>query len=349
MRNILATAVIVAVAAGAAVADEVTLNNGLSYPDVRITAYDDGQLTFQTAAGARVSKSLADDIKLIQVGEKPRFNRAETLLAEGKADQAIDAYDTAADHATGWLAELIPQRRLMALDAAGRIDQAAREWIALAKTADGAAWALKLRPSQLGEKGSAVNDAAINALEAQMDRVENEDLRAAMKGLLLSLYKVEGRGEAAGELASEFTAGGGEDAPVTGLDAQLQGAGVLLEQDRAEEALRSVRDNLSNYTPAQLSQGLLIAGKARLALAEEAPAATKRDLLLQAGLDLMRIATYYPEAAEAAEALYLVGTIHEQLSPPNRTAATNAYVAVTERYPNSAWAQKARAALDGMK
>jgi TolA-binding protein len=70
-------------------------------------------------------------------------------------------------------------------------------------------------------------------------------------------------------------------------------------------------------------------------------------LFKRAGLNLMRVVSYYPDSPEAPTALLLAGQINEKLG--NANAARRAYEKVTTTYRDSDSAKKAAELLAAMQ
>jgi len=337
-------------ALAAARADEVRLSTGISYGDVIVTGVADGKIKFRTAA-TEPAKPLGK-VTLIQITGRGRFNKAESLAAAGKLAQAIDIYDELADASAGWFKDLVKLRRLATLNSTGRIDRATREWLMLVVQADRAPWALSLRPTKLAKPGAKQNDEAIGLLKAALNKDPSESFANEARRLLLALYQAQGLTVEAQKLASTMAGTSEEDNSFVAadhLDAQLQAAQALLGQGQAQQALESIQSRLSEYLPSQLSEALLLAGKARLALARSAAEDARAELAALAGLDLMRVVAYYPASTEAPEAMYLAGQVNEMFDPPNRNAADNAYRQVLQLYGDSEFAAKAAKALAALR
>ena len=349
MKNVAIVVVGLVLTAAAARADEVRLS-GLSYTNVTVTGVADGQIKFRTAA-AEPTKPLGK-VSLVQITGRGRFNRAEELAAAGKFADAIYIYDELADASSGWFKDLVALRRLAALNAAGMIDRATRQWLALGEQTKAAPWAMSLRPTKLAKAGSKENDEAIRLIKAALDKKPNESLANEAQQLLLALYQAQKRSGEAQKLATTMVGSDEEEASAVApnrLDAQLQAARALLAQGQAQQALDSIQSSLNEYPPSQLSEAMLLAGKARLALAKSAVADVRAELTVQAGLDLMRVVAYYPASAEAPEAMYLAGQVNERFDPPNSNAAARAYQQVLQLYGDSEFAAKAAKALAALR
>ena len=342
---------VVLLCASAALADDLTIKKIPPYSDVSIMDVKDGMISFRVASGVPSTKSVAD-ILSVALKDNDDINQAEKLFVAGKFADAVKQYDAAAKKTRPdtWAGRLIRYRRLTALDQAKMIDKAVVEWLAMLDESGAKPGVLDLRPRNAAAKGAKENTQAIATLEAKQSR--DAAVAGAIKQALLDLYQAEGlkdkAGTVAGEIASSTT-----NAPDSGKssgeggDGQIKAADVLLSSGDPAKALATMQDNLGRYGGTDLAAALLVMGKAQMALAEKASDdAAKRKALLEAGLNLMRVYTYYGSLSEAGEALYLAGKVNESLG--NKDAAGKAYEKVVSRYANSDAAAKAKSALTAL-
>ena len=106
-------------------------------------------------------------------------------------------------------------------------------------------------------------------------------------------------------------------------------------------AIEAVQSQLDELRHDELAGGLSLLGRSQLALARQR---RDRALLTQAGLNLMRVAVWFPNSDQAPEALHQAGEINAQLG--NRRAARAAWERVISQYEASPSAQRARRALE---
>lgn len=339
MKNLLAILVLLIVAAAAG-ADELVCK-GMTYAAANVKDVIDSNVQFEFA-GHLVSKNVLEIDRITIVG-KDSFNLAEDFLAKGDFASAVQNYDLAADRAgDDWLARLIEYRRLRVLDLASQVDRAAAEWLVIMDRFEGSRLGSVFRPTHLAVKGSPANDRAIAALEARLPKVK-DNYAQSIKQFLLELYTAQGLKDKASALADELSGSAGDVSP---FSSQLK---VLASQVEIEpaKALATLDANLRAYSSAELPKALLLRGRAQLQLAAQASPKARRPLLLQAGLNFMRVAAFYPAAAEAAEALYRAALVHRQLDNP--AAARAACELLCQRSPSSPWAKLASAELEKWK
>lgn len=350
-------------AASAGLADEVNVK-GLSYSPVRVTGVDEGDIVFRI--GTNVVRKPISDVRSVKIDGLNALNQAEALLADGKADKAVEMYNRAfREVRLAWQKKLIRYRRLPVLGELGRIDDAVEDWLFLLEAEKVAEPVLKMRPAKFARKGSVANRRAIQLLSTRREKTDNKELSGAMGQLLLSLYEHEGMTKEARALAEELTGtpssgNGGTDDGNTGtgtvtpppvgtsqLTRQLQAARTLLNS-KPDIVAAQIESNLSRYGPAERPVALYLLGRAQQKLAQSAGRAEqKQQLYRKAGLNLMRVVAYYPESGDAGMALYETGQICKALG--NTTAAQEAWRMVLEQFAATDAADPARKALEATR
>jgi hypothetical protein len=349
---------IVAVGAAAA-ADEIYLGK-LPVPTTIVDAKD-FVITYRSGGG-RIRQKALSEITMLQISGRADFNEGERLLRDGKPAEAAKAYDRAFRNAIqDWLRRLIRYRRLAALDAAGLIDRAAEEWLIVADELNASPASLRARPSTPGEKGSRRNARAIALLAEKLKSVRQKAYQQAASTLLLELYEKEGRHEEAEALIRAV----GLDRPrpegepktrpgpaVGALAGRLKAAAFLVrraERQRdaavAGEAIRALEADRLRCNRDELETALLLMGRAQMIAYENSPK-KDRELLLQAGLNFMRVATFYPFGRNVPEAMYRAGEVNAALG--NQAAALNAFRMVVQRHGDSEFARAAAGAIEGL-
>jgi tetratricopeptide (TPR) repeat protein len=362
-RNAYILLAALALASASACGDDVTVKGFPPYSDAKINGIEDGQLLFETN-GQTVRKAL-DAIAKMHITGQDNLNEAEDLMAKGNVADAIKAYDLAVDRAgdVDWLKQLAVARRLKALgQAPDKIDRAVTEWLALLDQTKGAKFAITLRPTKLAVKGSKANDDAIAALESKEGESGAEGpALSAIRRLLADLYQAQGNADKAKAMAAKM---GGK--PVAGQTPQtgdnphtpaasggspeelLQTAESQIGHGNADQALTSLKGSLQQFTVNELPKALMLMGKAQMEMAKTAKGEQAKELLDAAGLNFMRVVTFYPTITEVpAEAGYLAGKVSLELG--NRSAARAAFNRVRERYNGSPFAAQADKAVSAME
>ncbi len=320
----------------------------LKYPSIRITDCRDAKVVF-TIGTKSVAKGLSQ-VRDIQITGAEAFNAAEKHLAAGQTVKAIRQYNVALVGKSGWMVRLIRARRVLALDQAGLIDRAVTDWLWLVEQFDGTPEAFKLRPVNIAPKGSQANLAAMKSLEAAIAAKPAADAayKQSLNGLLLSLYKREGRkadaARAAGNIVKTRQLPGETKAAKSQSD-KLNAMEFLIGQGQAQQVLTAVRGKLLRdaYPRALVPKALLVLARAQMQLAANSTGTSRRKYLLAGGLDLMRLVAYYPASVYVGEALLEAGRVNQAMG--NNWAASNAYRAAIKRNPDSPAAAAARAAL----
>lgn len=369
MRKSLPAIVTMALALGAARADEVTVKGLPTYSGVQIINVEKGMISFRVAGRNLLARPIAN-VERIQIAGIEPFNEAEKAISprSGEPDwaKAVTGYDAITDlQSRPWLKRLVQYRRLKALDETGQFDRAVKEWLLLLN--DEKDSAAPLVPVKAAEKGSQANQKAISLLEAARQGLQAKTPAGqAVAQALMQAYRIEGQTDKSDALAAEL-AGAPRPVPTTGTGAKtgdnpqapgltgaegdvqraIQAAETLVrpgqKADLLEQSLRTLQETLRRCTESDLPRALLLTGKAQILLAETAGEDRKRALYLNGGLNCMRVVAHFPEAVEASEALLLAGKAN--LAINNQAAAKAAFDAVIQRYGASEAAKEARTLL----
>jgi len=305
-------------------------------------------------ARAKAFPKLAQSLKeklVVQDHELDGLKAKLKQLATGpkiKPEQypaAIRAYEAAAGlKVSAHVKTIIDYRLLSALDRAGWIDQAASKWLRLVDREGAVTSVIACRPKTLGEKGDPRNAKAINILGTRVRGMKDKKYRTATLDLLIRLLSVEGHSDDIARYLPKASAG---DDPKLKL---LRGVALLNKKEYAQAA-KAVTDVLRQLDRESLSEALSVRAKALLAqAATETDKKEKQKLMQEAGLDFMRVATFFRGTPRAGESLFLAGKIMASLPErPNRAAAVNAYKAVERDYAGTPIGQKASVALKTLK
>jgi len=347
MTRCLAATVTVVIACTCLCADEVRMGN-LTFSDAKVLGAARGMLMFRTSAGNEVEKPISQ-VSGVSMEACPELDRPERLAAEGRYVEAVRLYRTLLRTSTGPTAEVARYRLLAALRHAGPVDEATALWLELAAEPGAIARLRALRPEDFAAPGSQENAKAIALLESARAEDEiSEDYRAAVEELLLALYGHEGKKEQAAALAREMaglgsTRDGAEGRPVPDQsEARFRALATLIDHGQSEEVLAEVQMGLDQgaYRTGQLPWALFLLGKARQKMADELSGDKKRELLISAGLDLMRVVTFFPASTVAADALVAAGQVNAALG--NGDAARKAWQLVVTGYPTTKAAETAK-------
>lgn len=342
--------------AGVSSADSIKLTSGVKYPPVTIVGAADGMVHFRIGRGRVLAKPLKE-VAEIAIAGNTNLNRAEQLFQKGKYAEAAASYGAAATAAAGWRKTLIRYRLLAAHEKAEQIDKAVKLWLEMVDAAKVSVGSVALRPRKLAPAGSPANDKAMATLTAKAKKVTDANYLRAIRSSLVDLYERQGRLAEAQAMAALLegkttTRPGGEPGPrvsPTGSTAvRLRRAGLALKAGEYRKVINFVQPALKKCPATELPTALYLLGGAQLGLAR---AETKKDeatqLLLDAGLNLVRVVANFPASSEAPDALLLAGEVSERLK--NFWAAKAAYSAVISRYSASPAAKKAKAARERIK
>ncbi len=356
MRKVIATIAVLVLLCSPSLGDEVKVRDRHVYKEVRIFRVKDCEVTFLFSTKQTITKPLSE-LEYVRIDGQSWFNKAEKLLLKGEFSEALKAYDLAEETAPRkWMKELIRLRRLQVMDQCGMIEQAVLLWLEIVKENGASKNSLTLRPSKLGPKGSNQNSKVIAILEVEFKKSGSTALKTAIETLLLDLYKVEGIHKKASDLAKDIATRPVEadlpDAAEQGeLAAKLKAAEVMVQEAEiasAAKALEMIESNLPKFSYSDHSAAYLLRGKARTVLAEKSKdEKLSRRHLLDAGLDFMRVVTYFPGSVEAPEALFEAGRVN--LALKNFSAARVAFATVVSRYGKSSWATKASSVIGELK
>ena len=308
----------------------------------------------QAKAFPEVAKGLKDKVVLLGVELDELDKKLRNLANEPgiKPEQiiaAIRAYEAAGGlKVTTQVKTIIDFRHLNALNRVGWIDDAATKWLRLADREKAASVVVACCPNTLADKGDSRNAKAIIILKSRLRGMKDEKYHAALLELLVRLLRHEGRGEevlAVLDTDAVKTSNGG------GARLKMLKGIALLDKKEYAQAAMAVTGVLRELDGDSLPEALAVRAKAFLGQADSATDKKKKQELMQkAGLDLMRVVTFFRGSPQAGESLYLAGKIMADLPErPNTAAAARAYEIVARDYAGTAIGQKASIALKTLK
>ncbi len=359
--SLLLCAAAVMVAMAPASADSIKLTNGITYDPITILGVADGKIRFRMKGGVAISKSIGE-LAAVGISDDKNFTLAEGLFQPGTYAEAEDAYSAARRlPAAGWKKTLIDYRLLTVSELTGQIDKATVRWLKIVDDADASDGVLVLRPRKLAPAHSQANDRAITLLKGKIEEAASDAYVKVIRHLLIDLYErqdqlTEARAEAvklAGKSETPDAKPSGVETrpgtPPVGSDSvQLRLASLSLKQGRYEQVVRQLQPKMKQFTADDLPSAMLLLGCAKLELSKQAPdKSAEEKMLLEAGLDLMRVVVFFGSSDEAPHALLSAGQVNERLG--NTEAARSAYSAVADRFAQSPAAKEAGKALERMK
>jgi len=298
----------------------------------------------------KTAKGLKEKI-VVQEDELDRLKKKLTELASGprirpeEFPAAIRAYEAAsALRVSAKVKTIIDYRLLRALDRAGWIDQAASKWLKLVDRDGAVEGVIACRPETLAGKGDPRNAKAITILGGRLRGMKDKKYRTASLELLGRLLSVEDRSD---EITRWLPKATSSDDPKLKLLRVL----ALLKKKEYDKAVDAVTGVLRQLDRDSLPQALSMRAKALLGQADSvADKKKKQELMQAAGLDFMRVATFFRGTPRAGESLFMAGQIMATLPErPNTVAAANAYKAVERDYAGTPIGQKATNALKTLK
>ncbi|MDY7009598.1 MAG: hypothetical protein SVV80_02455 [Planctomycetota bacterium] len=359
--SLLSATAVLAVAASVR-ADSIKLTNGLTYDPVIILGVSDGAVRFQMRSGSTVSKSISE-LALVSISGDNNFTLAEGLFEQGRNAEAEKAYSTARGLATdAWKKTLIDYRLLAVSDSAGQIDKATARWLKIVDDADASFGVLAMRPKKLAPAQSKANDTAITLLKGKIEETTSDACARAIRQLLVDLYerqgqlaqaraevvKLAGKSETPGAKPSNAATTRQGTPPIGSSDVQLRLASLSFKEGKFEQVVGQLQPKMKHLIDDDLPSAMLLLGRAKLELSKQTPdKSVAEKMLLEAGLDLMRVVVFFGAGDEAPHALLSAGRVNERLG--NAEAAKAAYSDVVKMFAQSPAAKEAKKALETMK
>ena len=323
---------IVAMAASAARADRIVTATR-TFDGVSVSALRAGAVVAREADGASLRVPLREVITLQIDGA--------TALSRAEADRAAQAWRKAADDYTAALRatddpdlrRLVEARSIAALDAGGQWLAAVQRFIDIyTATPDDGTWAL--RPTHLPEAGSSLLGDSAKLVEQALASPPLSTAPGAarhLRSMLLDIYN-QANDPRAADVARELAAAA---PPTTAAsmaapgDGFLQAAKLALDNGNADDALRLADDGLKAAGGATAA-GLHIVRAAAL---------EKQGKPGDAVAELLKVPVFYPDTAEAPEALRKAAALED--AQGNHDAAARLREQLAARYPKSAAAPQA--------
>jgi hypothetical protein len=298
------------------------------------------------ATAERLKKKRAElEIELADIEKKLNdLAVASTVVKVDQYSDAIRAYEVASAQKTSeHVKAIIDFRLLSALNKAQLVDRATAKWLQLADREKAAEAILACYPRDLPKKGDAKNAKAIKILISRVGGIKDGKYQAAVLELLGNLLQREGREDEFAEHIPKGAKGG----PKLEI---LKAKGFLAKKDFANAEI-VINNVLSKLERESLPAALMIRGKVVLARSEAVTdKKKKRELMLDAGVDFMKVYTHFNDSPLAGEALYLTAGIMAALpGRPNVGAAIKACETVARDYAGTPIGQEASVTLETLK
>jgi tetratricopeptide (TPR) repeat protein len=303
----LALLIAAAVTTGA-FADTIKIER-LAYPGVTILGLKEGQV-FYSVRGAEQEVSLSR-VTAIELDRYPAFAEAAQQIEAGEAAAAaMKLQALKARVRERRLKPLVQAKFVEALDAAGRFDQAVKEWVELA-TQDNSDEILRLMPENL-PTDEADRKQAADAVEQRIRLVQDPLVKRSLQQLreqLLAQPEPQAPAAEPGDgaaAASPSVAAGGDEGVEIDLATSGDPISNLIKAGQLEEALEQI-NNALDRRGASLSRLLYQRGVTQAALDRDKDAA----------LSFMRVVIHFsPTSQWYTPALIEAGKVMQRLGQP---------------------------------
>ncbi len=352
--------------------------SAMKYSDVDIQGEQAGQLVFQTRAGATVSKTL-DQVLRVHIQDNEALDKAEQMLERRDYDRALPALEEVSKAATAkWLRAYAQARLVVCYGAKGRMADTVRAWIEVLKVwPTYGASLLPKKPARLD--ATAVREVMVLIDEAVQAGNLSESAIKSLGRLRASLSDGRPPTTAAGTRPERAASAPkdrppedsgtappsskepdepGEDEqgdmPKLSVSAAVTKATDLAQEQKYDEALSIINQAIGstpkNDRKIYLPRLLTLKASTYMAKAEAAETAERGDEArqdcLHAGLAAMHVVAFYQDSPAVVEAIFLAARCHEKIG--RRDQAASLYRECTEYATGrgqSEWGRRAKEAL----
>lgn len=312
------TVVLLALFAAPLRADEIKLS-GIWLPNVQILAMRDGKLTYSSAAGAELTKPLAE-IEGVRFADVPQYRTALEALEAGDTKAALPLLDKAAAAAhTPWAKAYISAAKWRGLAQSGNARAAVREYLALAATGADPHFLAEPPIESIAAAEPAQRTDVASMLRAALPRVA-EPIKPHLQAMLDVAAVAPPAAAAPAEEAPAKKPMPDEGAPPVAESAVVlpvkmteSEATKLLHAGKFDEAVTQIDADLKQE--GGLAVDLYLRGIALVYKAEETG---DLDTYKDAGLAFMRVLVYFPRSDFAGRnlvggSLLELAYIHDKL------------------------------------
>lgn len=304
-------AVLLCATVSAAAQDAVKLS-GFWIEPVVVKGMADGQVRYMTSAGLLLSRPM-EALEGLRLQNYPLLNQAQDALDRGDDREAASLFNQVYGQAKeDWLRGYTGMQRVAAL---ARLDQAGEAAGVYVDMVVSDTPLMFLRDSL--SPAIARADAEVRLQVLDLVKAAGDTVSPQRRALLQKLSEAAGK-------PSRLLAGGGDAtiSAVPGAGLTLSASSppgtivTLFSTGQYDQALLAADEALTQ--PGRTSAELYLRGMAQLALAERAsdPAGYRT-----AGLDFMRVVTYFPRSAVTGPAWLEAGYVHQQIGRPDLAAA----------------------------
>jgi tetratricopeptide (TPR) repeat protein len=323
MRARLAAAILVSTLSGTASADSV-LAGGREWAGAKIQWFQDGKVRFSAVDGSQQAVPIVTVTRL-QVDLRDDLNRAEQLRVDGKAAEALPAYEAALrTENRNDLGGFIRYRLMGLYGQAGQLDRAVEMFLDLVKQPDFHAVVKDWRPSNMTAVKPKVREAAAAALEGGLRQIRTGLASESVRELrdFIQAAKLPPPGQAAGT-SPTAKASASTPSPTQETSRETDGAAEAFVPEPLEEGPPAKALRAGQYAEAlhlanaaltqpdlsheQLAEALYVRGFAQWQLARDSRQ------YLQAGWALSRLLVEFPSDRRVPECLYCLGLVHQKL------------------------------------
>jgi tetratricopeptide (TPR) repeat protein len=300
-RLILRIGLVLSWAASTVYPDQIVIDK-MNYPGAKIRSLKEGRIEFLTADGNLESVWISDvDMMIVDRGGAfTDFNQAERYLANGEPQNALVRYHRALRISEAFWADVVATRLLMAADRAGRIDEAALNFVRVVRgPACGPATAARLIPRAIPEERTATTVRALEHLEGAVAQTSAPAQRYMLELFRFEILRKTGddqRRESAERLARAVIPESCRCPRVFGV--QFGVLEVALSNAGEPEILAGLDRTIRDCPAARLPDFLLLKGRTLLRTA------STRDEIIRASWPFLRVIIHMPDDPRAAEGLY---------------------------------------------
>lgn len=334
VRGGLVVFIFLSILGGTSRADSL-LAGGREWAGAKVQWFQDGKVRFSAADGSQQAVPIATVTRL-QVDLRDDLNQAEQLRVEGKATEAIAAYEAALrTENRNDLGGFIRYRLMGLYGQTGQLDLAVGMFLDLVKQPDFHAVVKGWRPANVSAVKPKIHESAVASLEEGLRQIRtglaSESVRELRDFIQAARRPAPGQAveaarpqipstlpkarSAASGAATAPKAPAAEDDGIAAYAPELLEVGPptrALKAGQYAEALQLANGVLvqPDLSRERLAEALYVRGVAQWQLAKDSRQ------FLQAGWALSRLLVEFPTDPRAAECLYCLGMVHRRLGQP---------------------------------
>ncbi len=299
----------------AARADQIVVNR-VSHTGAKIVGFGQGRLRFRADDGT-LHAAWIDEVDLLIVDRGGAFadlNEAERYLAAGEQDKAVVRYRRALAITADFWADLATARLLVALDAAGRIDQTVMQFIRLlGRDGIGPVAAARLIPQHMPSRQDGKAARALGQLDAALRKKSGDAPRALLSLIRFELLRRSGdrRAERAASKVAAMRLP--PSIRTERVYAIVLGAMDTALSGPARPAVMDGLDRAILHSPdVHVADFLLLKGRVLLRTA------ASREDVIRASWPFLRVVAHMPDDPRAADGLYGAAIALDRMGKPDQ-------------------------------